>query len=87
MVMTTLEARRTLTALERLLAALEPRSSGFDGDQLRLLQRLRHRRRSLRGLLAAREAERAKKIIDLGVWRDGALPPAGLESQLSRSML
>ena len=83
MVMTTLEIRKTLAVLERLVAALERRGSALGGDERRLLQRLQERRRALHGLIAAREAEREKKIVSFAFWRDETLhvhvhkPPLG----------
>src|SRR6266853_1036033 len=55
MAMTTLAARKTLSTLETLIAALEQRSGALDRDDLLALRSLRHRRSSLRGLLAVRE--------------------------------
>jgi hypothetical protein len=74
MVMTTAEARKTLTILERLIGVLEQRQGGIDADERRLLQRLVDRRSTLHQLVAAREAEREKKIVDFALWRDDALP-------------
>jgi hypothetical protein len=71
MAMTTLEARQTLANLETLIAALEQRAGALDRDDLLALRSLRHRRSSLRGLLAVRALERPKKIVHLELWRDG----------------
>jgi hypothetical protein len=87
MVITTIEVRKTLATLARLISMLEQRSGILDDDQLRLLEHLRQRRHSLGSLLEAREAERAKPVIDLGVWRDGALVPDAFEPQLEISAL
>jgi septal ring factor EnvC (AmiA/AmiB activator) len=73
MVMTTLEIQKTLTVLERLLAALEQRGSALGGDERRLLRRLQERRQALHGLITAREAEREKKIVSFAFWRDETL--------------
>ena len=73
--MTTLEARRTLATLETLVAAIEQRAGALDRDDLLALRSLRHRRSSLRGLLAVREIERPKKIVRLELWRDGHIRP------------
>lgn len=75
MTMTTLEARKTLANLETLIAALEQKSGVLDRDDLVALRSLRHRRSSLRGLLAVREIERPKKIVQLELWRDGYMRP------------
>ena len=75
MTMTTLEARKTLANLETLIAALEQKSGVLDRDDLVALRSLRHRRSSLRGLLAVREIERPKKIVHLELWRDGYMRP------------
>lgn len=75
MAMTSLEARRTLANLETLIAALEQKSGALDRDDLLALRSLRHRRSSLRGLLAVREIECAKKIVHLELWRDGYMRP------------
>jgi hypothetical protein len=87
MVMTTPEIRKTLTVLERLLAALERRGSTLESDERRLLLRLQERRRALRGLITAREVEREKKIVSFAFWRDGALPLPLREPQLGASAL
>jgi hypothetical protein len=73
--MTSLEARKTLSTLETLIAALEQRSGALDRDDLLALRSLRHRRSLLRGLLAVREIERSKKIVHLELWRDGYMRP------------
>lgn len=73
--MTTDEARRTLLALDGLIAALEQKSGSLDRDQLQILRMLRRRRGMLRGLLNVRDAERAKKVVDLELWRDGYVEP------------
>ncbi len=73
--MTTLEARKTLANLETLIAALEQKSGVLDRDDLVALRSLRHRRSSLRGLLAVRDIERPKKIVQLELWRDGYMRP------------
>jgi hypothetical protein len=78
MVMTTLEARKILSVIERLVTVLEQRRSSLDREQICLLQRLHDRRRTLRDLVTAREAERAKKIIDFALWRDNPIPLAQL---------
>jgi hypothetical protein len=75
MAMTSLEARKTLTNLETLIAALEQKGGMLDRDELVALRSLRHRRSSLRTLLAVREIERAKKIVHLELWRDGYMRP------------
>jgi hypothetical protein len=75
MVMTTLEARKTLSTLETLIAVLEQRSGALDRDDLLALRSLRHRRSSLLGLLAVRDIERPKKIVYLELWRDGYMHP------------
>ena len=75
MTMTTLEARKTLANLETLIAALEQKSGVLDRDDLVALRSLRHRRSSLRGLLAVRDIERPKKIVQLELWRDGYMRP------------
>ena len=75
MAMTSLEARKTLANLETLIAALEQKSGTLDRDDLLALCSLRHRRSSLRGLLAVREIECAKKIVHLELWRDGYMRP------------
>jgi hypothetical protein len=75
MAMTSLEARNTLSNLEALIAALEQKSGALGRDDLLALRSLRHRRSSLRGLLAVREIERAKKIVHLELWRDGYMRP------------
>jgi hypothetical protein len=85
--MTTLEARKTLAVLERLLAAVEQHRRPLDGDELRVVRRLHQRRCSLRDLLAAREAERAKNVIDLALWRDGGRPAAAREPELGASAI
>jgi hypothetical protein len=82
MIMTTPEIRKTLTVLERLLAALERRGSALEGDERRLLQRLHERRRALHGLIAARESEREKKIVSFAFWRDETLHVPLHEPQL-----
>ncbi len=75
MAMTSLEARKTLANPETLIAALEQKSGPLDRDDLLALRSLRHRRSSLRGLLAVREIECAKKIVHLELWRDGYMRP------------
>jgi len=75
MAMTSLEARKTLASLETLIAALERQGGSLDRDELLALRSLRHRRSSLRTLLAVREIERAKKIVHLELWRDGYMRP------------
>jgi hypothetical protein len=75
MAMTSLEARKILANLETLIAVIEERSGALDRDDLLALRSLRHRRSSLRGLLAVREIERAKKIVHLELWRDGCIRP------------
>ena len=75
MAMTSLEARKTLANLETLIAAFEQKSGTLDRDDLLALRSLRHRRSSLRGLLAVREIECAKKIVHLELWRDGYMRP------------
>jgi hypothetical protein len=75
MAMTTLEARQTLANLETLIGALEQRTGALDRDDLLTLRSLRHRRSSLRGLLAVRDVERPKKIVHLELWRDGYMRP------------
>ena len=75
MVMTSPEARKTLSEIETLIAALEQKSGALDRDNLLALRSLRHRRSSLRGLLAVREIECAKKIVHLELWRDGYMRP------------
>lgn len=87
MVMTTLEAQKTLATLERLVAVFEQRIGRLDGDQDRLLQRLQERRRTLRELVEAREAELAKKIIDFALWRDDPPFPPEPEPHLGASVL
>lgn len=87
MVMTTLEVRKTLALLERLLAALEQRRGGLDSGEPFVLQRLRERRSALRGLLAARETEREKKIVSFALWRDETVPAPALEPQLGASAI
>ena len=74
MVMTTLELEKTLQMLERLLAVLEHRRRPLDADERRLRQRLEERRDGLRALIAARRAEREKKIVRFAFWREDALP-------------
>ena len=75
MAMTSPEARKTLSSLETLIAALEQKSGALDRDKLLALRSLRHRRSALLGLLAVREIERAKKIVHLELWRDGYMRP------------
>jgi hypothetical protein len=75
MAMTSPEARKTLSTLETLIAGLEQQSGALDRDGLLELRSLRHRRSSLRGLLAVREIERAKKVVHLELWRDGYMRP------------
>jgi hypothetical protein len=75
MAMTSPEARKALSALDTLIAALEQKSGMLDRDNLLALRSLRHRRSALRGLLAVREIERAKKIVHLELWRDGYMRP------------
>jgi hypothetical protein len=87
MVMTTLEVRKTLTVLERLVVALELRRVILDADEKRLLLRLEERRSTLRRLVAAREAELEKKIVSFALWRDETLPDPALEPQLGASAI
>jgi hypothetical protein len=76
MVMTTQEAKNTLSALENLIAVLEDVDGGLDRAQRQVLYALRNRRRALRALLATRKLESSKKIIRLDLWREGyQLPP------------
>jgi hypothetical protein len=87
MVMTTLEAEKTLAALDRLVAIFDKRIGILDGEQRRLLQRLRERQRTLRQLVAAREKERTKKIIDFALWRDDPPLPPEPEAELDASVV
>ena len=75
MAMTSQEARQTLANLETLIATLEQKGGTLDRDELVALRSLRHRRSSLRTLLAVREIERGKKIVHLELWRDGYMRP------------
>jgi hypothetical protein len=75
MAMTTLDARKALTNLEALIATLEQRNGVLDRDDLLALRSARHRRNTLRGLLAVREIEGHKKIVHLELWRDGYMRP------------
>lgn len=85
MAMTTQETRKTLKTVETLIAVLEQRQGTLDRDQLQVLRRLRGRRSTLRGLLAVREVERPKKIIQLALWRDGYMQPEELSPGASAS--
>ena len=87
MVMTTLELEKTLQMLERLLAVLEHRRYPLEADERRLRQRLEERRGSLRALIAARHAEREKKIVRFALWRDDTLPIPSLEVELDANAI
>lgn len=87
MVMTTLEVRKTLTVLERVVAMLEQRRRILEDDEHRLLQRLLERRSALRTLITAREAEREKKIVSFALWRDETLASPLLDPQLDANAI
>jgi hypothetical protein len=73
--MTSGEAQHTLKTLQSLIAVLEMRSGSLTREQIQALRALRHRRSSLRALLAVRKAEKHKKIVSLDLWRDGYVLP------------
>jgi hypothetical protein len=82
MVMTTLELERTLQMLDRVLGALEHRRDPLEPDECRLRRRLEERRGDLRALIAARKAEREKKVIRFNLWLDDTLPVPSLAPEL-----
>lgn len=68
MVMTSEMVRHDLGRIEALIAALK---SSYGDDDREDLYWLDAQRLYLRSLLAVREAQRGKKLINLAVWRDG----------------
>ncbi len=72
MAMTSLEANRTLKALERLICVAELMKLGNPSQQA-ALKALRGRRAALRRLLSSRQKLKAQKIVCVAAWRDA--PP------------
>lgn len=85
MAMTTQQLNKTLKTVENLIAVLEQKQGALDADQLRVLRRLRGRRSALRGLQAAREAERRKPVVQLALWRDDYMTPEQLAADAETS--
>lgn len=70
MVMTSDAIRRELYRIEALIEALR-NSFPIAGDDIEDLCWLQEQRRHLGALLAARQAQRGKRLVSLAVWRDG----------------
>jgi hypothetical protein len=78
MVMTTFELEKTLQMLDRVLGVLEHRHYPLEAEERHLRRRLEERRGGLRALIAARNAEREKKIVRFALWQDDTLPAPSL---------
>ncbi len=71
-VVTTPQLMRDLKEIEHLIAALR-RGPVADPSDLEDLSWLQSRRRYVLALLAARRAQRGRKIVRLDLWRDGGV--------------
>lgn len=78
MVMTSEAVRHELHRIDALIEALR-NSYPIAGDDIEDLYWLKEQRTYLSALLAAREAERGKRLVSLAVWRNGvAKSPAAV---------
>jgi len=71
--LTTPQLVRDLQELDQLIAALR-RSCQVDLEDLNDLSWLHARRRYVLAVLAARRAQKGKRIVSLDLWRNGGLP-------------
>jgi len=74
-ILTTPQLKADLREIEHLIGALSRIPNADPGD-LADLHWLRSRRRYVLALLAARHAQKGRKIIRLDLWRDGGLSTA-----------
>ena len=79
-VVTTPQLRIDLREIEHLIGMLG-RVPGADAGDLDDLAWLRGRRRYVLALLAARRAQKGRKIVRLDLWRDGGLSRSGRGSR------
>lgn len=75
-VVTTPQLRVDLREIEHLIGMLS-RVPGADARDLDDLAWLRGRRRYVLALLAARRAQKGRKVVRLDLWRDGGLSRSG----------
>ena len=75
-VVTTPQLRVDLREIEHLIGMLG-RVPGADAGDLDDLAWLRGRRRYVLALLAARRAQKGRKVVRLDLWRDGGLSRSG----------
>jgi hypothetical protein len=75
-VVTTPQLRVDLREIEHLIGMLG-RVPGADARDLDDLAWLRGRRRYVLALLAARRAQKGRKVVRLDLWRDGGLSRSG----------
>lgn len=75
-IVTTPQLMRDLKELEHLIAALR-RGLATDPDDLEDLSWLQSRRRYVLALLAARRAQKGRKVVRLDLWRDGGISIPG----------
>ncbi|MGH7035951.1 MAG: hypothetical protein ACREFL_19665 [Stellaceae bacterium] len=75
-VVTTPQLRIDLREIEHLIGMMG-RVPGADAADLDDLAWLRGRRRYVLALLAARRAQKGRKIVRLDLWRDGGLSRSG----------
>lgn len=79
-VVTTPQLRIDLREIEHLIGMLG-RVPGADAGDLDDLAWLRGRRRYVLALLAARRAQKGRKIVRLDLWRDGGFSRSGRGSR------
>lgn len=75
-IMTTPQLRIDLREIEHLIGMLG-RVPRADAGDLNDLAWLRDRRRYVLALLAARRAQKGRKVVRLDLWRDGGLSRSG----------
>jgi hypothetical protein len=81
-VMTTPLLMRDLKEIDRLIATLR-RGPVMDPGDIEDLSWLQSRRRYILALLAARRAQKGRKIVRLDLWRDGGLRVTGSARQVA----
>ncbi len=80
LVMTTAQFVHDLREIDHLIAALR-RTQRSDYDDLDDLSWLQTRRRYVLAVLAWRNAQKSKKIVDLALWRSGGVAAADQRAQ------
>jgi hypothetical protein len=71
--MTTPDLMHDLKEIDQLIAALR-RTYHVDAEDLDDLSWLQGRRRYVLAVLAARRAQKGKRVVSLDLWRSGGLP-------------